>query len=102
LKNETLKLEDKIKETKEQLKELREHYKRLSSNNLSGFQIKSKDSIKKTHSLIDRISSKQIPNESILHKSTDFSRRTDKTKNEIKNQQKSNINNCEIIKKKKI
>ena len=101
LKNETLKLEDKIKETKEQLKELREHYKRLSSNNLSGFQIKSKDSIKKTHSLIDRISSKQIPNEIILHKSTDFSRRTDKTKNEIKNQQKSNINNCEIIKKKK-
>ena len=100
LKNENLKLENKIKEIKIKQKEIYSHFKRLSSNNLSGIQIKSRDSTKLSYISRDYVSNKQIRNESIEQKINAFSTRRD-TKNEIMNQQKTNNNNnCEIIKKK--
>ena len=62
-----------MKEIKIKQKEIYSHYKRLSSNNLSGIQIKSRDSIKLSYISRDYVSSKQTRNESIEQKINAFS-----------------------------
>ena len=89
LKNANLNLEGKIKEIKNKIKI-------LSSTNLSGYKIKSRDST-------EYGSSKQVRNESISKEVSPFSTKKYNNKGKIPRQQKPDIlinnNNCEIQKR---
>ena len=89
MKNANLNLEGKIKEIKNKIKI-------LSSTNLSGYKIKSRDST-------EYGSSKQVRNESISKEVSPFSTKKYNNKGKIPRQQKPDIlinnNNCEIQKR---
>ena len=104
LRNEILKLEDKIREKNAKLKELKSHDKGLARSYLPEYQIKSKHSKKLSYAPGNYLSSKEIKANILSQSVKPFSIGKDKIKNETTNQQKSNIftdhNKYEMMKKK--